>query len=65
MSDLSGDVGGMGLVVYADVARSLSFCAAAWMLAEAFALVCKPGDPGGIGSGGGARSGSALSHLSF
>lgn len=53
----------MGFVVYAEVARSLSFCAAAWMLADAFARVCSVGEPGGIGRGGGARSGSELSHL--
>lgn len=68
MSDRSGDLCGIGLVVY-ELAGKLSraFSSSAF---AAFAIavdvpgrVVKLGEPGFNGSGGGARSGSELSHL--
>jgi hypothetical protein len=46
-------------------ARSVNLWAVAWMLAEAVDRVARPGELGGIGNGGGALSGSELSHLSL
>jgi hypothetical protein len=46
-------------------ARSVNLWAVAWMLAEAVERVARPGELGGIGNGGGALSGSELSHLSL
>jgi len=68
MSDRSGDLCGMGLVVY-ELAGKLSRAFSSNAFA-AFAIavdvpgrVVKLGEPGFSGSGGGARSGSELSHL--
>lgn len=44
-------------------ARSWSLCAAAWIAADVFGLVCRLGEEGGKGRGGGHLSGSELSHL--
>lgn len=69
ISDLSGDVWGlfgMGFVVYPpafSLAFSVSAAAAAATVADVFGRVVTTGEPGFNGSGGGARSGSALSHL--
>ena len=67
MSDLSGDEEGEMLATYAlarlSRVRSCSLLAAAWMLVETFGRVCRLGEPGLSGNGGGARSGSELSHL--
>lgn len=68
IKDRSGDLGGIGLTVYA-LAGALSRAfssrafAVAAMAADVFGRVVRLGDPGFIGSGGGARSGSELSHL--
>ena len=68
MSDLSGEPCGVVLEVYEDRgalsrARSMICLAAAAILADVFALVVGPLAAGGKGNGGGARSGSELSHL--
>lgn len=66
--DRSGDLCGIGLVVY-ELAGKLSRAfssrafAACMMAAEVFGRVDIFGEPGFNGSGGGARSGSELSHL--
>ena len=69
MRDFSGDFGGMGLVVYGlgEFSRIFSwkFAATAWMPGETFPLVTGLVATGFMGSGGGARSGSELSHLRF
>lgn len=71
MSDFSGEAGfgGMGLVVYGLGAFSRAFsaklAATACMLGETFDLVVGLEEPGFNGRGGGARSGSELSHLCF
>lgn len=69
MSDFSGDLGVIGLVVYGlgEFSRifSVKFAATAWIPGETFALVTGLVEPGFNGSGGGARSGSELSHLCF
>ena len=64
----SEDLGGMGLVVYELAGRlsrafSSSALAARMMAADVFGRVVSVGEPGFKGRGGGARSGSALSHL--
>lgn len=69
MSDFSGDAGfgGMGFVVYGAVPLSRlfswKFAATAWTLGDTLDFVAGLVVPGLIGSGGGARSGSELSHL--
>ena len=67
ISDRSGDFCGIGLVVYELGMLSRAFSskafAAAAMWAEVFGRVVRFGDPGFSGRGGGARSGSELSHL--
>jgi hypothetical protein len=65
----SGDFCGMGLVVYELAGKlsrafSSSALAACMMSADVFGRVVRFGEPGFKGSGGGARSGSELSHLS-
>ena len=66
MRDFSGDLGGKGFVVYSDSRdRALRASAAAAMLVEALLFVTGLEDPGLRGRGGGARSGSELSHLCF
>ena len=66
MSDLSGDLFGGGLVVYAlSRALALRASAAAATVADVFAFVTGLDEPGFNGNGGGARSGSELSHLYF
>lgn len=64
----SGDLCGMGLVVYELAGKlsrafSSSALAACMMSADVFGRVVRFGEPGFNGSGGGARSGSELSHL--
>lgn len=64
----SGDFCGMGLVVYELAGKlsrafSSSALAACMIAADVFGRVVRLGDPGFNGSGGGARSGSELSHL--
>jgi hypothetical protein len=66
--DRSGDFCGMGLVVYELAGKlsrafSSSAFAACMMSADVFGRVVRFGEPGFKGSGGGARSGSELSHL--
>lgn len=68
INDRSGDFRGIGLVVYelaGKLSRALSSkaLAACMMAADVFGRVVRFGEPGFNGSGGGARSGSALSHL--
>jgi hypothetical protein len=69
IKDRSGDLSGMAFVVYGlgpalSRALSCSACAAAAMVADVFGRVVGCGEPAGFnGNGGGARSGSALSHL--
>jgi hypothetical protein len=68
MSDRSGDLCGMGLVVYELAGKlsrafSSSALAACMMSADVFGRVVRFGEPGFNGRGGGARSGSELSHL--
>ena len=68
INDRSGDFCGIGLVVYElagalSRAFSSSALAVAAMIADVFGLVERFGEPGFRGSGGGARSGSELSHL--
>jgi hypothetical protein len=68
MSDRSGDLCGIGLVVYelaGKLSRAFSSSAfAAFAIAvEVPGRVVMLGEPGFSGSGGGARSGSELSHL--
>lgn len=71
INDRSGDRSGfcsIGLVVYELVGKlsrafSSSALAALAMAAEVFGRVVRLGEPGFNGSGGGARSGSELSHL--
>ena len=68
INDRSGDFCGIGLVVYElagalSRAFSSSALAVAAMTADVFGLVERFGEPGFRGSGGGARSGSELSHL--
>lgn len=68
ISERSGDLEGMGLVVYALAGKlsrafSSSAFAACIMAADVFGRVVRFGEPGFNGSGGGARSGSELSHL--
>lgn len=70
-NDRSGDLEGIGLVVYEPPgmlsrAFSSNALAAFWMSSDVFGRVVmlgEPGTPGFRGSGGGARSGSELSHL--
>lgn len=66
ISDLSGDLLGSGLVVYA-LSRALAVkaSAAAATVAEVLGFVAGLDEPGFSGNGGGARSGSELSHLYF
>lgn len=64
INDFSGDFGGGGLVMYAlSRALEVNASAAAAILADVFGLVAGLDDPGFNGSGGGARSGSELSHI--
>jgi hypothetical protein len=68
MRDRSGDFCGMGLVVYELAGKlsrafSSSALAACMMSADVLGRVVRFGEPGFNGSGGGARSGSELSHL--
>jgi hypothetical protein len=68
ISDRSGDLCGSGLVVYElagilSRAFSSSALAAFAMAADVFGRVVRLGEPGFRGRGGGARSGSELSHL--
>jgi hypothetical protein len=74
ISDFSGDLwaSGMGLTVYelagaAALSRafSSSALAACMMRADVFGRNVRFGEPGFKGSGGGARSGSELSHLKW
>ena len=67
-SERSEDRGGIGFVVYELVGRlsrafSSSAFAARIIAADVLGRVVSVGEPGFMGSGGGARSGSALSHL--
>ena len=56
----------MGFVVYTlSLAFAVSASAAAAIVADVFGLDAGLDDPGFSGSGGGARSGSELSHLYF
>lgn len=62
------DLSGMGLVVYELAGKlsrafSSSALAACIMAADVLGRVVRFGDPGFSGNGGGARSGSALSHM--
>jgi hypothetical protein len=64
----SGDLCGIGLVVYELAGKlsrafSSSALAACMISADVFGRVVRFGEPGFNGSGGGARSGSELSHL--
>ncbi len=64
----SGDLPGIGLVVYELVGRlsrafSSSAFAACMIAADVLGRVVMLGEPGFNGNGGGARSGSELSHL--
>jgi hypothetical protein len=66
--DLSGDFSGIRLVVYElagalSRAFSSSALAVAAIAADTLGRVVGLGEPGFMGSGGGARSGSELSHL--
>ncbi|KAE8153263.1 hypothetical protein BDV25DRAFT_149745 [Aspergillus avenaceus] len=66
--DFSGEgLGGIGLVVYGLGALSLIFsvklAAMAWIPGETFPFVAGLVELGFNGSGGGARSGSELSHM--
>lgn len=66
--DFSGeDLGGMGLEMYGLGAFSRIFsvnvAAIAWIPGETLPLVAGLVEPGFMGSGGGARSGSELSHM--
>lgn len=64
--DLSGDRSGIGLVVYGEGVASLALSTIAWCAAAIVAEVAedRTGDDCGFrGSGGGALSGSELSHL--
>lgn len=68
MSDRSGDFCGIGLVVYELVGKlsrafSSSAFAAFAIAADVFGRIERLGEPGFSGRGGGARSGSELSHL--
>jgi hypothetical protein len=70
ISDFSGDLAanGIGLTVYElagalSRAFSSSALAACMMSADVLGRVVRFGEPGFKGSGGGARSGSELSHL--
>jgi hypothetical protein len=66
MSDRSEDLDGIGFTVYEgalSLARSSNCLAAAAIAAEVFGRVAMLGEPGFRGNGGGARSGSELSHL--
>lgn len=68
IKDRSGDFCGMGLVVYELAGKlsrafSSSALAACIIAADVFGRVVRLGEPGFNGSGGGARSGSELSHL--
>jgi len=69
MSDLSGEASIRFAVLFATRAfsRALSVRAAwaDWMAADAFGREETLGDDGFNGSGGGARSGSELSHLLY
>jgi hypothetical protein len=69
MRDFSGDLGVIGFVVYGlgEFSRNFSvkFAATAWIPGETFDFVRGLVEPGFNGSGGGARSGSELSHLCF
>ena len=67
-SERSEDRGGIGFVVYELVGKlsrafSSSAFAARIIAADVLGRVVSVGEPGFMGSGGGARSGSALSHL--
>ena len=66
INDLSGDLLGGGLVVYA-LSRALAVkaSAAAATVADVLGFDAGLDEPGFNGSGGGARSGSELSHLGF
>src|SRR5690242_6701618 len=68
INERSGDLEGIGFVVYELVGRlsrafSSSALAARIIAADVLGRVVSVGEPGFMGSGGGARSGSALSHL--
>ena len=68
IKDRSGDLDGIGFVVYEFVGKlsrafSSSAFAARIIAADVLGRVVSVGEPGFKGSGGGARSGSALSHL--
>lgn len=68
MSDFSGeDFDGIGFVVYGlgtfSLIFSVKFAATAWIFGETLPFVAGLVEPGFNGSGGGARSGSELSHL--
>jgi hypothetical protein len=69
IKDFSADLSGIGLVVYELGTFSRFFsaraAAAACTVAETFGRVAGLFEPGFNGSGGGALSGSALSHLDF
>ena len=66
INDFSGDRFGGGLVVYAlSRARAVRASAAAATVAEVLGFVAGLDEPGFKGNGGGARSGSELSHLKF
>ena len=64
MRDLSGDLLGSGFVVYAlSLAFAVRASAAAAIVAEVLGFAAGLAEPGFKGRGGGARSGSELSHL--
>lgn len=68
MSDFSGeDFGGIGFVVYGlgtfSLIFSAKFAATAWIFGETLPFVAGLVELGFNGSGGGARSGSELSHM--
>jgi len=66
ISDFSGDLLGRGLIVYAlSLAFAVNASAAATIFLDAVGFATGLEDPGFNGSGGGARSGSELSHLGF
>ena len=66
INDFSGDLFGDGLVVYGlSRALAVSASAAAAIVVEVFVFVTGLEEPGFSGRGGGARSGSELSHLNL